>query len=655
ASVLAAASGVEGVGESVQQEIRGAQSAVDGILTAPLGTASRQVSASSDEILLSARYVGGTLALFSKAVSIFDEGVDGLNRRWDSRPMTDDPDDVRAREELRETLVREHGILESHLDESASDVAGKLNRGPNSEDIADLGGAGVMPSASLLLDPSLNPPVAVEVDGKFVVLGTDGADHVKVVHNDDGTITVMVGQIDPTTGDVVFREQTLPVGQSNLTIRSGGGDDVIEVPPESRLNITLFAGSGNDLYFGGGHPGASVGGGGDDTLSMGAGDDVVFGGAGDDEIFGGVGVDTIDGQDGNDTIDGGEGYDNVYGGRGDDTLLGGGGNDYLEGGSGDDSLDGGSGDDSLSGGRDDDTIVGGEGDDTMFGGQGTDTYDGGTGVDQAVAEAGETVENSGTITIELTGSPGDDAIELVQPGWMSDQAWDAWLERIDSDLELLRTTPSGRAGLEALDDASRDSDHAWGFWNDEDRHVRILPYGEDNASDGFTVEDWLGGDDLGGNYASPPGGDLADDSLVNAGGMHPSALDERPPVASLYHELAHAYDQISGGTPSGDYTEELIDEETGDVIDSNSAPRAEINSVGVDIDGDGGYDTLETGDGSEHPGEFTENALRNDLGWDNRESYTVVPGDGEDVIVRFEDDNGDMQEITITEEMRAQG
>lgn len=141
--------------------------------------------------------------------------------------------------------------------------------------------------------------------------------------------------------------------------------------------------------------------------------------------------------------------------------------------------------------------------------------------------------------------------------------------------------------------------------------MRILAYGNDEDADGFSVEDWLSGDHLGGNYASPPGGDLKEDSLVNAGGTHPAALDDRPPVASLYHEMSHAYDQISGGTPDGD------------------------------------YDPLDSDDGSTHPGAFTENALRDDLGWDNRESYTLVPGHGEDVIVRYEDDGGNTREIRI--------
>src|SRR5699024_6831579 len=78
-----------------------------------------------------------------------------------------------------------------------------------------------------------------------------------------------------------YRTVRLPPGQRNLEIRSYGGDDVIEVPPEVDLNIRAYAGSGDDNYFGGGHPGASVGGSGDDYIDLGDGDDVAFAGAGD--------------------------------------------------------------------------------------------------------------------------------------------------------------------------------------------------------------------------------------------------------------------------------------------------------------------------------------------------------------------------------------
>lgn len=505
------------------------------------------------------------------------------------------------------------------------------------------------------------PPPVVQDGERWIVNGSDAADHIQLVENDDGSYTVRVGRIN-AAGDIEYVDHPLTDEQAaNLVIRSGGGDDVIEVPPTSGLDITYWTADGDDLIGAGGeNPLAAVGGDGDDRILAGEGDDTVAGGAGNDEIYGGDGTDTLDGQDGDDRVVGGDDRDVLYGGRDDDVLSGGEGDDTIEGGSGEDQLGGGAGDDLLSGGRDDDVLTGGEGDDQLLGGRGADSGDGGHGADRATDEAGDVftaVEHR--VTIELVGDPGSHAIRLEQPDWMSDAEYQAWLERIDSDLELIRSTPSGREGLEALDDASRESDHSWGFWTgDDDRYIHIVPYGDTSdvqeyapeMGDPYDVQDWLGAgrlnaygnpipggaDSRPGSNAGPPGSDpgLDDDGVVRYADLNPAALDERPPVASLYHELAHSFDQLSGGTPEGDYTEILYDED-GNEIDRNTAPRAEVNSVGAVRNEDGDVIMLETRDGSEHPEALTENALREDLGVVPRPSYTLVPDDDESV--GFED------------------
>lgn len=646
AEVLGAATLVDAVAEGVRGDVASAGSTVDGSLDGPVAAVATQVYGVADAIKGSARYAAGVLSRFAEDVTAYDAGIDTLNAQWDAFPVVTEP--AMAKAALLARLQREQARLEQSLDDAAATVAGMLGRGPNARDIAALEREGLMPSESLVLDPSLNPPLVVEVGGKQVVLGSDEADHIQVIPFEDGFL-IRVGQLQPDK-TIAYRDQIISRhGLGDLVIRSGGGDDVIEVPPDVRLTITAMTGDGNDLYFGGGQPGVSVGSGGDDRIFLGAGDDVAFGGAGDDTIDGGEGVDVIDGQDGADTLAGGAGFDTLYGGRDNDTIRGGSGTDYLEGGSGDDRLDGEDGADALSGGRGDDTLDGGAGDDSLFGGRGADRYDGGVGVDRAFVESGESPTNTGSITIDLTGSPGDHAVELVKPDWMSDGAWTAWMERIDSDLELLRSTPNGRVGLMALDEVSRDSDSAFGFWNDEDRHIRIVPYGDDASYEGVTVEAWLDGDDLTGNYASPPGGALEDDSLVNAGGMHPRALDERPPVVSLYHELSHSYDYLGGGTPGGTFTETLVDETTGQPIPGRTGSQGltEYSAVGHDADGDGDYDPVPTDSGRWHPGALTENALRDDIGWDNREGYIFVPDPGEDLVIEYTDEDGDVVRVVV--------
>lgn len=75
-----------------------------------------------------------------------------------------------------------------------------------------------------------------------------------------------------------------------------------------------------------------------------------------------------------DTLRGTRRADRILGLEGDDTLQGLGGNDTLEGGAGDDDLQGGDNNDILQGGSDKDTLDGGEGDDAVTGSGGADTF-----------------------------------------------------------------------------------------------------------------------------------------------------------------------------------------------------------------------------------------------------------------------------------------
>lgn len=259
-------------------------------------------------------------------------------------------------------------------------------------------------------------------------------------------------------------------------------------------------------------------------------------------------------------------------------------------------------------------------------------------------EAGEhALEVEEVITIELTGDPGSTALRFPRPDWMSEAEHEAWLEHVDADLELIRTTPAGRAGLEALDDASDESDAHWlDPFVDVDRHIVVVPYGSRGGiKDDFSAEDWLGSGSGGGvgslpgNSASPPfpTGLIDRDAEVSYGHVHSNALDDRPPAVSLYHELSHAYDQILGGTEGGDYTEILRDADGNEIARYEDTPRAEINSVGRDLDGDGDIDTRENAKGHDHPTSLTENSLREDLGWDLRDSYVYETDPGETVEI----------------------
>lgn len=138
----------------------------------------------------------------------------------------------------------------------------------------------------------------------------------------------------PTCGG---KEATMYLGFPANIVHGTSGDDVIIV---SALDVTIYAGAGNDTI-------CAVGGTGD----------VIYGGPGNDEIYGGSGVDDLLGEDGNDTIRGKGADDYIDGGSGRDDMFGGDGHDRIYGRAGDDDLDGNAGGDFVYGGPDRDHCV----------------------------------------------------------------------------------------------------------------------------------------------------------------------------------------------------------------------------------------------------------------------------------------------------------
>ena len=522
-------------------------------------------------------------------------------------------------------------------------------------------------------DSVLAPHVTVDLDetvelvrdgDRWIHPGTGGDDFVRVVVR-DGVTYLEVGLVVTRDGrrHIEWRPRALTASQAaNLVIRAGGGNDWVVVSPDVSLGVTAWTGDGNDVVGSPGeHYASRLGGAGDDRIFTGAGDDRVEAGAGNDRVYSGAGGDYVDGQDGDDVIVGGDGGDVVYGGRGDDTISTGDGDDFAEGGSGNDSLHAGDGRDIVSGGRGDDTLDGGAGDDNLFGGRGVDTVAGGDGDDKITFETQDRTRQGETyVTIELTGDPGAYAIDMARPGWMTDAEWDAWTERLDSDIELLRTTETGRRSLEELDRASHESDSGLNPW-DSDTRIRIVPYAPlsdgnflglgrspeavlfDQYLEAYLNQEVLPGEDSG----DPVVDDLtrfdrsyAFDEWVSYGQANVVGGDYGPPALTLQHELSHAWDHLHNGAidiGGRTYTEtrHFPDGHTEDRV----APRPELNSVGLDIDGDGHGDTVGAGDGTDHPTYLTENALRDELRMRRRTSYEWGTFAGDDRITYGDTDD----------------
>lgn len=403
----------------------------------------------------------------------------------------------------------------------------------------------------------------------------------------DDTVTVTV---DPRTGEQIVtingKAYRVPAGQQ-VVVRVGEGNDTVTVPKGTRVDVTVLGGSGEDRIETGD---------GNDTVLGGSGKDRIKGGDGGDRVSGGADRDYVDGQFGDDRLAGRGGDDTVYGLDGDDTISGGDGWDHLEGGSGDDQLDGGAGDDTLSGGTDDDTVLGGAGDDTSYAGKGEDTVEAGTGDDTTYAERGDTVRSGEhRVTVEIKDLPSGIQVE-GSPEFVA---------RVRADLELLAASPTGQRMLDNLSSGIDDS----GFLGFNKDTLVIREYNDPSDPNNSTASH-----DGHGNYVINY--NVALDNIGTGTDPQTGATGvvsvDGPPVAVLYHELGHVYDYLNDTSSPGDYH--------GDDDLNQGTPNDEREAAGLPIDHDDDPSTPEVID-PDHPYEYTENGLRDELGAPHRDHY----------------------------------
>ena len=142
--------------------------------------------------------------------------------------------------------------------------------------------------------------------GQVIIEGDAAADniHVKPRMTKEGEDGVIVESLD-SDGNAI-RSYELNAEEvrkgGGLAIKSGEGNDYVDVDESVHSNLILDGGGGNDTVLGGG---------GNDTVSGGAGDDLVFGGGGRDSVFG---------NEGDDKLYGGEGADVVFFDKDDSTV-----------------------------------------------------------------------------------------------------------------------------------------------------------------------------------------------------------------------------------------------------------------------------------------------------------------------------------------------
>jgi hypothetical protein len=297
-------------------------------------------------------------------------------------------------------------------------------------------------------------------------------------------------------------------------------------------------------------------------------------------VSGGDDNDYLDGGDGRDELAGGRSDDVLYGLDGDDRLYGGGGDDYLDGGAGADLVSGDGGDDALVGGRGDDTVLGGDGNDRLYGGEGTDRLAGGPGTDnRAYAQPDD----------QVTGVAQGVDVKLTSAGsFITVDGSPEFAARVQSDLDALRSSPTGQQMLIQLQDIH---DHG------------SAQFGGDDAGSTLNIVE----------YDGQNGYDRWDDTTPTVNNTVQYNPDYRlygPPIATLYHELAHADDSFAHTAAQGVHAGP----------DDVGVRNLEREAVGLPIDDDNRSSTPDRLD-PDHPYVLTENALRQELGVPLRTAY----------------------------------
>lgn len=469
----------------------------------------------------------------------------------------------------------------------------------------------------------------------FNILGTFGNDTIDGggLGNDNDVIDLsgLTGPVTVTYTD--DEEGTITDGVSTITFTDieqiilTDFDDSVDASATS--GVTFEGLAGDDTIIGGN--------------STNVAGDSIDGGAGNDSISGLFGADTLIGGDGNDTIDGGDQGDIIDGGAGDDVIEAGdedvvGGDDSVRGGEGNDtitssetdagsndSLFGDAGNDSISAaGGDANLLSGGTGNDTIQSGTGADTLDGGADQDTFIVQG--TTDNDtiiggegGTDQDQLDLSGLSSAVDVTFDGDESGTATDGGETLIFSEIEeviltdfndtldgTLSSTPiiaDGGAGDDTLLGGTGNDTIQGGTGNDTlDGGLGddVLQGGDD--ADLFDLATDFGNDQISGGE----GGNDAD--TVDLSGV-------TDPVIVVFGGDESGNINSTSGLATFDGIESFV------LTGGDDFLSASFDTLGTDVDGGAGNDTLSGGEGNDN--------LR---GGDDADTFEVSGTFGNDTI-----------------------
>ncbi|MFY0406477.1 hypothetical protein [Solicola sp. PLA-1-18] len=194
-------------GDLAVQRAQRAASETSGLLPAETSEVANPVQAEAYSLGAAALLVGGCLRTFADSIDTYNQGVAGLNTRWDEAVASDfgvasdagaEPDMTdaerqtahsgavsAAREALRTELTGLEKDLKTELDESGDDAASNLGKGPNAETLSYYGMAGALPVSALGAHLSLSTAELqklVDFGKQAIKMGTVGKRAREIFH-----------------------------------------------------------------------------------------------------------------------------------------------------------------------------------------------------------------------------------------------------------------------------------------------------------------------------------------------------------------------------------------------------------------------------------------------------------------------------------------
>ena len=383
-----------------------------------------------------------------------------------------------------------------------------------------------------------------------------------------------------------------------LHIKSKGGNDKIKVDPSVTVPITIEGGRGNDQIE-----------------ALGSGLTAVYGGAGNDDITLGSGAGYAEGNSGDDKMKGGTGKSVMYGNAGRDQMFSGAGSkgtfSYMDGGAGDDFMISESPFNVMHGGPGQDFMYG-RGPTTFYTGRGRDTVFANDARDKVYADAGDRVcrvpgSTLRPVTISDAGNKG-----------LNIEGTDKFRQRTEDDLEFFRNSPTAQKMLTELDQAAERNgapvtiketltrsnySFANAFTRETDKQLKDYDDISESTQLGFIHDNTKGS--------------VATSATIHSNPRIIFTPTPIPPIVDLYHEMAHAYNGANGTSLPGTTTRP--DLEFPEPNSERQAVGVETDAPAFDFDNDRATPPTTT-----NPKTFTENALREEMGFPLRKSYSHV-------------------------------